>query len=65
MNGYQNILTKSLETLSLFINKSDFFTQRWKTFSLGLINNSFIHNSHPKLPQNIIDSGIVRLHPFK
>lgn len=29
------------------------------------MNNSFVHNSHPKLPAKVIDSGIIRLHPFK
>lgn len=29
------------------------------------MNNSFVHNSFPKLTAKVIESGIVRLHPFK
>ncbi len=65
LNGFQTIIPKVMDSFSSFITKADFFEHRWKTFTLGVMNNSFVHNSFPKLPAKVIESGIVRLHPFK
>jgi len=53
------------DNFSDLLASSDIFAVNWKTYSQGLLDNSFINNSNPKLLNKLIESGIVRLNIFK
>ena len=60
----QEILLESFSALTGLV-KSGFMDTRWKTFSMGLMNDTFVNNSHPKIKRKILESGHIMLHPTR
>ena len=51
---FLTIISKILDNFTEFVKGPNILVSNWKTFAQGILNNSFIHNSHPKLTNRII-----------
>lgn len=60
MGNLINIVDKFTDSFSHLIESTDFVDKYWKTISQGLLNDSFINNSRPKLLARVLESSIVR-----
>ena len=65
MGHLLTIVDKFTDSFADLIESTDFVDKYWKTISQGLLNDSFINNSRPKVLARVLDSSIVRPHANK
>ena len=65
MGHLLTIVDKFTDSFVDLIESTDFVDKYWKTISQGLLNDSFINNSRPKVLARVLDSSIVRPHAKK
>ena len=54
MSNLMTIVNKFTNTFAQIIESTDFVDKYWKTLSQGILSDSFINNSRPKLLNRVL-----------